>query len=70
MKNVFNVRTSNYSIRGTNILKLATPKTTTYGLNSFKYFAAKNWNSLPESARTEPTMLSFKQKITNLSFEL
>ena len=49
--------------------KLVTPKTTTYGLNSFKYFAAKNWNSLPESVRTEPTMLSFKQKITNLSFE-
>ena len=33
--------------------KLVTPKTTTYGLNSFKYFAAKNWNSLPESVRTE-----------------
>ena len=52
------------------LIKLVTPKTTTYGLNSFKYFAAKNWNSLPESVRTEPTMLSFKQKITNLSFEL
>ena len=70
MKDMFNVRNSNYSIRGTNILKLATPKTTTYGLNSFKYFAAKNWNSLPVSERTEPTILSFKQKITNLSFEL
>ena len=65
-----NVRTGNYSLRGTNILKLATPKSIAYGLNSFKYFAAKNWNSLPESVRTEPTILSFKQKIRNLRFEL
>ena len=70
MKDMFNVRTDNYSLGGTNILKLATPKTTTYGLNSFKYFAAKNWNSLPESVRTEATILSFKQKITNLRFKL
>ena len=47
MKDMFNVRTGNYTLRGTNILKLATPKTTTYGFNSFKYFAVKNWNSLP-----------------------
>ena len=67
---MFNVRTGNYSLRGTNILKLATAKTTKYEINSFKYFVAKNWNSLPESVRTEPTILSFKQKIKNLKFEL
>ena len=60
MKDMFNVRTGSYSLRGTNVLKLATPKTTKYGLNSFKYFVAKIWNSLAESVRTEPTILSFK----------
>ena len=34
------------------ILSLPDPKTTTYGLHSFSYLAAKLWNSLPESLRT------------------
>ena len=42
--------------RGTDILSLCKPVTTTYGLNSFRYFAAKNWNSLPNNVRSESTL--------------
>ena len=57
------IRTSKYSLRGTNILTLPKPNTTTYGLNSFQYFAAKTWNSLPESIRTESSFNEFKNKL-------
>ena len=35
--------------RETNILPLFRPASTSYGLHSFKYFACKTWNSLPEN---------------------
>ena len=57
------LRTSKYSLRGTNILTLPKPNTTTYGLSSFQYFAAKTWNSLPESIRTESSFNEFKNKL-------
>ena len=59
------LRTNKYSLRGTNILTLSKPETTTYlnGLNYFQYFAAKTWNSLPESIHTELFFNEFKNKL-------
>ena len=48
MKNLFSLRSSSYDLRGNYILSLSKPKTTTYGLNSFSYFSAKQWNALPD----------------------
>ena len=48
MKNMFSLRSSSYDLRGNYILSLSKPKTTTYRLNSFSYFSAKQWNALPD----------------------
>ena len=52
MKNMFSLRSSSYDLRGNSILSLSKPKTTTYGLNSFSYFSAKQWIALQDLFRT------------------
>ena len=47
MKNVFSLQSSSYDLHGNFILSLRKPKIMTYGLNSFPYFSAKQWNALP-----------------------
>ena len=56
--------------RRTNILSLCKPVTTSFGLNSFRYFATKTWNSLPNNVKSKPTLTSFR-KLLNviISFE-
>ena len=49
---MFSLRSSSYDLRGNYILSLSKPKTTTYGLNSFSYFSAKQWTALPDFFRT------------------
>ena len=49
LKDMLTLRQSVYSSRRTNILSLCKPATTTYGLNSFHYFASKKWNSPPNN---------------------
>ena len=51
MQNMFSLRSSSYDHLGNYILSLGKPKTTTYGLNSFSYFSAKQWNARPDSFR-------------------
>ena len=51
-----------------NILSLCKPATTTYGLNSFRYFASKKWNLLPNNVRSEPTLCGFKRVLKAISF--
>ena len=46
-------------MRGTDILSLPKPATTTYGLNSFGYMAAKFWNALPNKLRALLTVHDF-----------
>ena len=62
MKNMFPLRSSSYDLRGNCILSLGKPKTTTYGLNSFSYFSAKQWNALPDSFRNS-FFADFKSKL-------
>ena len=52
MKNVFSLRSSTYDLRGNYILSLSKPKRTTYGLNCFSHFKARQWNALPDFFRT------------------
>ena len=44
MKNMFTLRSTIYNLPGNYILTLRMPKTTTYGLCSFSYHAANQWN--------------------------
>ena len=42
---------STCNFRYTNLLDLLRPRSTRFGINSFRYQAAKLWNALPEEAR-------------------
>ena len=55
IKNLLNVKDITYNLRGQHLLNVPRVNTTTYGLHSFRYFAPKLWNSLPNSLRTAPT---------------
>ena len=67
MKNMFSLWSSSYDLRGNYILSLSKPKTTTYGLNSFSYFSAKQWNASPGFFRTS-FFADFKTKIQDVTF--
>ena len=56
MKGMFTFRSVNYNVRGTEILSLPKPQTTTYGLHSFSYLAEKLWNSLSDDIRSSATL--------------
>ena len=68
MKQMFSLRSVSYSLRGSNILSLPKPSTTSYGLNLFCYLASKLWNSLPENYRTVSSYQDFEQLIRNYNF--
>ena len=51
LKELLNLRQSKYSLRGKHILQIPKVNTTTYGLKSWQYQAAKLWNSLPDTAK-------------------
>lgn len=53
LKELFTLRSVDYSMRGTNILTLFRPVSTTYGINSLSYTAAKYWNALPDNLTAE-----------------
>ena len=67
LKDMLTLRQSVYSSRRTNILPLCEPTTTTYSLNSFRYFASKKWNSLPNNVRSEPTLSGFRRLLKAIS---
>ena len=46
------------------MLCLPKPLTTSYGINSFGYLAAKSWNSLPDHYRTITDFISFRRLIS------
>lgn len=49
---------------------LSVPKlnTTKYGLNSFKYFAVKQWNSIPNELRSKVGGLEVNKQVRNIKF--
>ena len=66
---LINVRTSNYNLRGVNLLSLPKVNSTKYGLKCFSYYSAKQWNTLPDDIRTlAGTVKDFVSKIRSLTF--
>ena len=51
LKKLFSLRSSKYFLRRNNVLILPEPRTTSYGLESIKYEAAKKWYSLRDDMR-------------------
>ena len=67
MKKMFSLRSSCYDLRGNNILSLCKPRTTSFGLSSLSYFAAKQWNALRDCIRTND-FTEFKRNIQGMTF--
>ena len=59
-----NVKHHSYSFRYTNTAVLPQVRTTTYGLKSFRFSAAKLWNSLPNEFRSITSFNQFKNVIS------
>ena len=61
-------RSTNYNLRGKHILELPKVNTTTYGLKSWRYTAAKIWNALPDQFRAAYKIGTFKNLMSKLDF--
>jgi hypothetical protein len=64
LKELLNLRQSKYSLRGKHILQIPKVNTTTYGLKSWRYQAAKLWNSLLDTARATENYEMFSNSIS------
>ena len=60
------VRRTTYNLRGIHMLTLSKLRTITYGLRSFSYFPAQQWNALPDELRNS-TFPDFKRRVQNLN---
>ena len=63
---MFTVRHTTHNLRGTHMLTLSKLRTTTYGLRSFFYFSAQQWNALPHELRNS-TFPDFKRRFTSFT---
>ena len=66
--NLISNRKTGYNLRGTNILSLPKVNTTRHGLTSFKYFAAKKWNMLPDNIQSKAGTKEFIGCIRKVKF--
>ena len=66
IQSLFNIRVNKKNFRGKNKLVLPVPKTTTYGLKSTCYIAAKAWNSLPDNLRLVTKFFPFRNELRKL----
>ena len=64
LKELLNLKQSKYSLRRNYTLQMPEVNTTTYGLKSWGYQAAKLWNSLPDTARTAENYEMFLNSVT------
>ena len=56
------------NLKGKHILELSKVNTTTYGLKSWRYTAAKFWNALPDHFRAANKIGTFKNLMSKLDF--
>ena len=63
---MFTVRHTTYNLRGTYMLTLTKPRTTTNRLHSFSYFSAQQWKALPDELRN-CTFKDFNRRVQSLN---
>ena len=61
-------RSTNFNLRGKHILELPKVNTTTHGLKSWLYTAAKIWNVLPDQFRAANNIGTFKNLMSKMEF--
>ena len=59
LTSLFHVRISKYNLREVKKLIVLKVAITNFGLNTFKYLAISNWNSLPNETRRAPDLNTF-----------
>ena len=65
LQNIITMKNNSYSFRYSNLTDIPQVRTTNYGLNSFRFRAAKLWNSLPDSFRQISSFNHFKSQINS-----
>ena len=68
IKELVKMRNNKYDSRGNNTLSLPKVNTIKHGLNSFRYFAAKQWNSIPNELRLNAGGPEFYKQVRNIEF--
>jgi hypothetical protein len=63
LQNIITMKNNFYSFRYSNLTDIPQVRTTNNGLNSFRFRAAKIWNSLPDSFRQISSFNQFKSQI-------
>ena len=61
IKDIINIKKSNYIFRKENQASLPALKSTRYGLRSFRYEATRIWNCLPNDLRLAESFPQFKR---------
>ena len=65
LHDLITIKQSKYSFRYQNTASIPSTRTTRYGIKTFKYFAAKTWNELPNHFRLENSFKQFKNLINS-----
>ena len=68
VKSLISLRQSNYNLRGDYILNLPKVNSTKNGLKTWRYYAAKQWNSLPNKIRAMTGRKEFSEHIRAFEF--
>ena len=63
LHDLIEIKNNTYNFRYVNTAVVPQPRTTSYGKKSFRYEAAKIWNSLPNEARQMTSFGQFKNYI-------
>ena len=63
------LRSKSCNLRSKLILVEPRVITTKYGLNTFRYYGPKIWNSLNDELRTSPTLKTFVTRIRKITFD-
>ena len=63
MKDIFQVRSSNYSSRNPNNLAHYRPNQVTFGIHSLKFLGPQIWNCLPNELKSAESLNTFKRLI-------
>ena len=66
IQSIFKVIENEKNLRGQKNLVLPVVKTTTYGLKSTSYIAAKAWNALPDNVRSVVEFAPFRYEVRKL----
>ena len=67
IQSLFKARENKKNLGGKNKLGLLVAKTTTYGLKSTSYIAAKAWKALPDNSRSVAEFGPFRNELRKLS---